>query len=473
MGVIDFHKGGGRRLLIGVGCLAVALVIVAGTAVAQPAKKVSSKTVVEQVASARTESIFLALQKPIDLQWDQLPANEALDELSQHFGVTIQIDRAVLKDYFEEDFDRKTSLRATDISAHAALSFLLRPEGLAWSLEDEVVWVTTKEKSSEALLTRIYEVGDLVQTQQGGFVDVDYESLLNLLTSIVEPDSWINNGGNGGNGEVRPFESKAIFLVVVSQTAQVHLKVEAVLRAIRLAKQHVKIDSPNQSSSQLSLLPSPSVPSSKRPNATASAPKQIAIELVRARNLFACDLYRQLAKEQPNESLLFSPLSLYETLGMVHAGAEGKTAKQIETVCHFPLQGEPLHRSLAAMHARWQQQGRFKGSQLRVANRIWCSPTLTIKEPFVQAMEAHYGAKPGLLDFRHPAKATKVMNAWCKQQTGGMIQQLVAPGDLSPDTAIAVANAVLFEGKWARSFAPSTTYTTEPFMPLRVSSGCG
>jgi serine protease inhibitor len=51
---------------------------------------------------------------------------------------------------------------------------------------------------------------------------------------------------------------------------------------------------------------------------------------------FALDLYRQLASEQSNKSLFFSPYSVSSALGIALEGATGETARQMGQVLRFP-----------------------------------------------------------------------------------------------------------------------------------------
>ncbi len=75
----------------------------------------------------------------------------------------------------------------------------------------------------------------------------------------------------------------------------------------------------------------------------AAAPKpqperekvQVSI-LPQANGDFACDVYRQLAADYPNDNLFFSPYSITAALSMAAEGARGKTADEIGAALRLP-----------------------------------------------------------------------------------------------------------------------------------------
>lgn len=57
-------------------------------------------------------------------------------------------------------------------------------------------------------------------------------------------------------------------------------------------------------------------------------------------------------------------------------------------------------------------------------------------------------------------KATKVtenVNAWAKDQTNGLIKEILSPGAVDSETQLIFANAVYFKGVWNVKFDPSKT----------------
>ena len=81
--------------------------------------------------------------------------------------------------------------------------------------------------------------------------------------------------------------------------------------------------------------------------AAAKTGKQDQEILVEAGNRFALDLYRELGAKPGN--VLFSPYSIHSALGMVSAGARGRTEKEILRTLRIPLEAKRLHPAASAL----------------------------------------------------------------------------------------------------------------------------
>jgi serine protease inhibitor len=68
----------------------------------------------------------------------------------------------------------------------------------------------------------------------------------------------------------------------------------------------------------------------------ASSRQQPVKVTVKANSDFAFDLYRQLAQENSDGNLFFSPYSISQMLAMTAEGARGQTAKEIGNVLRLP-----------------------------------------------------------------------------------------------------------------------------------------
>jgi hypothetical protein len=83
----------------------------------------------------------------------------------------------------------------------------------------------------ERLTTRVYAVEDLVVPANSPVASqglADFASLIELLTSTVEPTSWDDVGGPGS---VAPFASN--LSLVINQTSAVHEDIERLFRDLR------------------------------------------------------------------------------------------------------------------------------------------------------------------------------------------------------------------------------------------------
>ena len=90
-----------------------------------------------------------------------------------------------------------------------------------------------KKRKSESLVTKVYEVKDIVLPVDSGSAapTPDFDSLIDTLTSTVAMESWVDVGGRG-TLKVMP-ESHSL---VVHQTGEVHEQIQDVLEQLRAAQ---------------------------------------------------------------------------------------------------------------------------------------------------------------------------------------------------------------------------------------------
>jgi hypothetical protein len=224
------------------------------------------------------------------------PLGRVLKNLAEEHQFPLWIDRAALSDE-GVDYDVVVTLDLHDVRLDSALSFMLRKLQLTWVIEDEVLKVMTTQKAGEKLVTRVYEVGDLVviPTEElhwppspgfnafiggiggartkgphgvgvgmgGGYFafpelhlkqgfgpasaevipamraptvlahgnQSDFTELIELITSMADPESWDEVGGPGSVREFAPN------LLVVRQTQAIHEKIDALLHRLRSVEQ--------------------------------------------------------------------------------------------------------------------------------------------------------------------------------------------------------------------------------------------
>jgi serpin B len=199
--------------------------------------------------------------------------------------------------------------------------------------------------------------------------------------------------------------------------------------------------------------------------AAASPPKADSAAIVQGNNCFAFDLFRRLRSEEGN--LFFSPYSIWTALALTSAGARGETASEMAHALRFPPQSE-LQPSLAALMRQLNAGGAKPAYQLNVANALWAAKDFTFRPEFLRLARDSYGADARSLDFAaDPDGARATINGWVAQQTADKIRDLLARGDLGPDTRLVLTNAIYFKGTWALPFPKDRTND----QPFRASGG--
>ena len=136
--------------------------------------------------------------------------------------INVILDRRALEDVGIPD-DVPITFRAKDMKVRHALAHILRDLELTWLCQDHALVITTPDWAESMLLTRVYPVADLLGKKLANdiFGDpqrlVGHDDVIELLTSVVAPESWDEVGGPGSVDSCPHID-----VFVVSQTPDVH-----------------------------------------------------------------------------------------------------------------------------------------------------------------------------------------------------------------------------------------------------------
>ncbi|RIK79559.1 MAG: general secretion pathway protein GspD [Planctomycetota bacterium] len=246
------------------------------------------------------------LKTPVLPKYSETPLTMVVEQLSQLAGVNIHLDpRGLSEEGVRSDTPITLNL-PQEISLKSALTLILEPLHLTYTIQDEVLKITSEQIRDGEVYIRTYPVGDLVvpipnfvpsnnmglqglindayaslgaygpgagapgpiavvangregqrgvalpenvMGQQmgmgakqpssvplnsgpgglGGAASADFDSLIDLIVSTVEHDSWMENGT--GEGEIQPFPTN--LSLVISQTQRVHEQIADLLDQLR------------------------------------------------------------------------------------------------------------------------------------------------------------------------------------------------------------------------------------------------
>jgi hypothetical protein len=192
---------------------------------------------IESEAEARArEKTDVALSGIGSLDCVDKPLHELADDLSRRMGVSIVLAKRELEDA-AISLDMPVTARISGISYRSLLRLVLKDLKLTWTIRNEVILITTPEDAEAMLETRLYPVLDLVAVagttpDKAMRSEHDYDTLIEMITTTVEPDSWDEVGGPGTIAEY-----PGAGALVISQTNEIHEHVEKVLAALRRVKQ--------------------------------------------------------------------------------------------------------------------------------------------------------------------------------------------------------------------------------------------
>ncbi len=217
------------------------------------------------------EKIEQELEKPTRLEFIETPLQGVIDFLEKHHGIEIQIDRKALDDVGLAPSTLPITKNLKGLSLRSALNLVLRDLDLTYLVADEVLLVTTPEEARQRLTTKVYPVDDLparfsfpsearqramrmwsgsghpraggtgasaLWAPQPNAADTGAATLADIITCVVERESWETVGGPGSivSGSVA-----GVRVLNVLQTYHVHRKIAAFLaeqrKVIRAARQ--------------------------------------------------------------------------------------------------------------------------------------------------------------------------------------------------------------------------------------------
>jgi len=190
----------------------------------------------EIVAQRRINKI-LDTQLIAPLEYSDTPLREILNILQDDYDFPIVVDGRALEESGINP-EQEISINLRNITLRGTLELMLRQvEGLNYTIEGQVLMITSKEAAAEHRETRTYRVDDLLgpgQRFNGADTEEVYEPLIRVITHTVERDSWRKNGT--GEGEIQPLEPG---MLVIVQTQRVHRKIERLLADIRHTRRSI------------------------------------------------------------------------------------------------------------------------------------------------------------------------------------------------------------------------------------------
>uniref|UniRef100_A0A8C0ZT46 Serpin domain-containing protein n=1 Tax=Castor canadensis TaxID=51338 RepID=A0A8C0ZT46_CASCN len=191
------------------------------------------------------------------------------------------------------------------------------------------------------------------------------------------------------------------------------------------------------------------------------------ISLVSSNTDFAFSLYKQLASENPNKNVIFSPLSISTALAFLSLGAHNTTLKEILEGLKFNL----TEISEAEIHQGFQQLLRTLNQpgdhlQLNMGNAMFVQEQQELQAKFRKDAQALYAAQAFLTNFQEPAAAEKFINDYVKKETQGKIVDLVK--GLDTQTVMVLVNYIFFKGEALRDWWSGSSVSFEQSQSVKV-----
>ncbi|MCR5781882.1 MAG: hypothetical protein K6G90_04000 [Clostridia bacterium] len=156
---------------------------------------------------------------------------------------------------------------------------------------------------------------------------------------------------------------------------------------------------------------------------------------------FGESLFDAVYKEGKNT--LVSPMSVYISLAMLSAGADGNTFSQLEKILGADYQ--TIKTDVAAYMSSVKDSG-----TLTFANSVWLcdDELLNVKESFIKENADIFGAD--VFKEHFDSETVGRVNGWVKDKTDDMIPQIIS--EFNPETMLMLINAMTFDCEWWRNY---------------------
>lgn len=165
---------------------------------------------------------------------------EAVATFLETNGIPTLFDRRALDDSGIST-DEPVTFRQHGIRLRDGLSFVLDSIDLTWTPRNGRLVISTPEEEEDGrrLITTVYDVRNLVDlvpvsSWGGGYwggstqtaYTYDFDPLIDTITRTIASDSWDEVGGPGA---IKPYATRRMRVIVVSQTYDVHRRMQALL----------------------------------------------------------------------------------------------------------------------------------------------------------------------------------------------------------------------------------------------------
>ncbi len=191
--------------------------------------------------------------------------------------------------------------------------------------------------------------------------------------------------------------------------------------------------------------------------ATAAAPQApLATDAATVAGL--ADLGLAMLRQPGPANAVVSPVATAAALGMVHAGADGATEHEIETL-FGPRETGPRSFKLR-LPALLKEVGSGPApSPFVMAGRVWLDQTIAAAVPagYSHRMATRYQADATRVNFKNSEAVRGQINAWTAERTAGRIADLMPPGSVSEATLITLSSAIHFRSAWDQPFDSAKT----------------
>jgi len=159
-------------------------------------------------------------------------------------------------------------------------------------------------------------------------------------------------------------------------------------------------------------------------------------------------LYNEISSEG---NTAISPISVFICVAMLKHGANGVTKQELEKALSISAGSHGEEAQHVSKRLKDSSDDLFT---MTTANGLFLQENFQPLEAYVQHLKESFEAHVKSVKFG-TAEGETVVNQWVEEQTNGKIKDLVK--GTTPDTVMALINAVYMKGKWMQEFKKEGT----------------
>ncbi|XP_053363919.1 serpin H1b [Clarias gariepinus] len=164
----------------------------------------------------------------------------------------------------------------------------------------------------------------------------------------------------------------------------------------------------------------------------------------------AFNLYHTLAKEKDLDNILFSPVVVASSLGLVALGGKSTTASQVKSVLKAnTLKDEHLHTGLSELLSEVSDPN-SRNVTWKINNRLYGPSSVSFADDFVKNSKKHYKYDHSKINFRDKRSALNSINEWATKSTDGKLPEITK--DVKNTDGAMIVNAMYFKPHWDEKF---------------------
>lgn len=185
---------------------------------------------------------------------------------------------------------------------------------------------------------------------------------------------------------------------------------------------------------------------------------RIQSHLVEAENQLGFTLLRELQKNQKNENIVISPLSISMVLSMALNGAHGETFEAIRSTLGFqdliPAEINGGYQDLYQQLTGLDTDVIFSTANSVWIDTLWFHRGNTVEPDFLDVCRDYYHSEIKNTGF-HGKGATDSINTWIARHTGSQIPTML--DSIQGDEVMFLINTVFLDAPWSKPFDILTT----------------